>query len=261
MRENVSFIILVIISAYTFFYFQNQPAKTSHSKLINQEKEKLDPILQNPDKFHYEPITAYHNKSKIASYKTSSPPTSPYDSEVVVAFRDILIGQEVISESFSDDGDISIREILMDVGSIATIYAGIPGGSDRGYNFRPDEHAYSEYDNDVLAELADKNDREAQMLLGSRLIRNDEMFSVGEKYLHQAAKNGYTGAYHFLSTLYSLREDFISAHAYNIVLKSIKDPIGIRFITNFEDKLTEEELREAKKFAEDIEKIQNNLKN
>ncbi len=246
---SVTLILILFVSFYSSWDKKNEEDLTK-TKIVSEQVEES--TLPHESKTTPEKITTLENFSKDENNKISNSPKNTIDPESVVAFTDPVTGIKVISEEYTDGGNVIKTTVLLPDGTKGTISRGFSGGTDTGYNFRSHEHSYNVYDNDMLAQMADNNDRDAQMLLGQRLIRNDKTFATGEKFLNKAAKEGYTAAYFILSDMYVREKNYKSAYVYHLVLKSIDDPIGIRNTEHLMDKITKREAQEAKKIAQEI---------
>lgn len=195
------------------------------------------------------------------------PNSSPVGSGVLELSKELkelkeLKQLEIFREGWTDDGvkrtvykpkeqiDGELRLIIS--------FNGIPGGTDRGHNLNVHQNPYYDYDNDTLAGLVETNDKVAQVIYGERLLKNEETFSLAEKYLMRASRQGYTVGYRHLSDYFFKKEDFVSAYAYKFLMENAGDKSihMIYSINQASKKLTEKDMLQAKLKAEEIAKFE-----
>ena len=148
-----------------------------------------------------------------------------------VLYVEFIRGQrvEILSVEEFDNGDAKIIVQRWPSGTIAKKHIGVPNGSKAGYNFNYRNGAYSDYDIATLKELASQEDKDAQLMLAHKLLRNNRR-DDSIPYFFAAASNGYTAGFDQLALNYMIEGDNTTAYAYKLLAyENAPDNIRIKY--------------------------------
>ena len=252
--RKIIVILLIIFTVATAFYdsdeIKNEGVEPSHSSASSNTKQSPPPSsLANSTTHNYPSLVKNESHVTNASNKSNNQP----EKNIEVQKEKVV---EVVGTGWSEDGEVAQLIYNMNGESVRVDLNGVPSGTERGYNLAAHGSQYYEYESEVLSELADANDKIAQLVYGSRLITQGKNFELAEKHLMRAARQGFTAAYEVLSQHFAKNENYTSSYAYKFLMEKTGDE-NIRSHVAFmaiKKKLTEQEVEQSKIIAEKLGK-------